>query len=229
MIEPVGGVLGRDPRLLEAMQTARQTSALLSTLPGPNLGFFSAPAPPQVLAGPAATAAPTPGPGPYSPVGTRERLNVPLLEAMQTGRETSALLSGLMGPGQRVFPAPVPPAFAPAQQPAAGAGPAALPRAGVPLLEAEQQGRITSALLSGLAGPGAGAGRATPFARSAVAGDPLATMRTAQEILQSIGTAPPSLQSRQIANDAYQMEVQAQRHLDAERAAGPGRRWDWFA
>ena len=105
-----------DTQLQEMIQAGRQTSALLSLMPGPNLGFFQAPSPLQLGAGKGALLAPSFGPGAFSPTGGREQLDVPLLETMETGRETSTLLSGLTGPGARAFPAPVPPAFEPRQR-----------------------------------------------------------------------------------------------------------------
>jgi hypothetical protein len=143
------------PQVQQALARGRQASALLSTLPGPNLDFFAPPVPPG---GTQAFAAPARGPGAFSPVGARERLNVPLLEQVQAGRVTSSLLSSLWGPGERVFRGPVPPQFAAGA--AAGAAPAtatpALPPTAAPLLEAEQRGRTTSALLSALTPAAAG-------------------------------------------------------------------------
>ena len=206
-------------RLQEMMQTGRETSALLSTLPGPNLSFFQAPA--------------------AFPTAPGRQLNVPLLESMQAGRETSTLLSTLMGPGQRAFAAPAPPEFAPRREaPRAGAQAApagALPPAGARLLETEQAGRETSALLSGLTPPAKPGGS---FAVSAPAhgamgypsGDALAAMRTAQEVMQAVGTAAPSAQNMRIATEAYRMEARAQRdYIRGAAAQGGNGMWEWFA
>jgi len=206
-------------RLQEMMQTGRETSALLSTLPGPNLSFFQAPTALQTAPG--------------------RQLNVPLLESMQAGRETSTLLSSLMGPGQRAFAAPAPPEFAPRRE-APGAGAQAvpagtLPPAGARLLETEQAGRETSTLLSGLtppAQPGGSFGVSAP-ARGTMgypSGDPLAAMRTAQEVIQAVGSAPPSAQNMRIATEAYRMEARAQRdYIRGAAAPGGDGKWEWFA
>jgi hypothetical protein len=83
----------------QALARGRQAAALFSTLlpaaPG-GAQFFSAPAR---------------GAGAYSPAGTRERLNLPLLKEMQAGRVTSNLLD--------VFHGQVSPLFAPQQRGAA--------------------------------------------------------------------------------------------------------------
>ncbi len=229
-------------RLAQALQAGREASALLSTLPGPNLSFFRPPAPSPPgprQEGFAPEAASGGGPG--------RRLNVRLMETMQAGRETSALLSTLMGPNTRAFPAPVPPEFAPRQgalTPVAGNGAApgqavpgqvgnALPREGARLLEAEQTGRTNSTLLSGLMAPRQAGGlyQASPFARpgvGSVGGDALATMRTAEQIMQAVAGTPPSFQNARIANEAYQMETRAQRE-ESQRAAGRIGTWEWFA
>jgi len=221
-----------DARLARVMQTGRETSALLSTLAGPNLSFFPPPAlPPGVQAqqGLAAAGGPAAGQG--------QRLNVPLQEAMQTGRTTSALLSGLMGSNERAFPAPEPPAFTQRQAAPGGVAPAAantLPREGARLLETEQAGRTTSTLLSGLMAPGqtAGSPRTMTFAQHAAAngaGQALSAMRTAEQVMQDVGTATPSMQNMRIANEAYQMEAQAQRDFQTQRLAGRAGSWEWFA
>lgn len=238
------------PQVLQMMQRGRETSALLSTLPGPNLGFFQPPAPPPGFTATGQTAGGLPGPQP--------RINAPLFEMEQQGRVTSALLSPLMGPNmmdqnmmgqnERVFPAPTPPAFAaanatgqaanPAGVMASAAGPnpggpqaiaaggapgsAPLPRAGAQLLETEQTGRETSALLSGLMG--STRGPSVGFA----AGDPQAAMRTAQEVIQAVGSAAPSALNTRIANEAYQMEAQAQQQY-TQKAVNGGGNWEWFA
>ena len=200
-----------DMRLQEEVQAGRETSALLSMLPGPNLGFYPPPSPPQFLAGRESLSAPAFGPGAFSPSGSRERLNVPLLETLQTGRETSTLLSGLAGPGPRAFPAPTPPAFDTARgtfAPPAGAGaaaPGALPRAAAPLLEAEQQGRISSALFSALEEPGT------------------------REVAPTAGAALPAAPGTRFAREAYQAENQARRDQWMGDATGPARRWEWQA
>ena len=211
-------------QLQELIQTGRENSALLSTLPGPNLSFFQAP-------GPAGAGFPQ-GPLGGGAPGTRQ-LNVPLLETEQTGRVSSTLFSALMGPNRRAFQPPMPPVFA---APANGAGTtpgftgaastAALPPAGAPLLEAEQAGRTTSTLLSGLMGPGrppAGSFGVSGYA----SGDALGAMRTAQDVLQAVSAGPPSAQDMRIANEAYRMEAQAQ--LDYTRGAGGPGNWEWFA
>ncbi len=223
-------------QLLQAEQAGRQTSALLSTLPGPNMSFFQAPAPPVGMGGAGQQGFAAAGAG----AGPGQRLNVPLLETMQQGREASTLFSGLEGPNPRAFPAPVPPAFA--QGGAAGTAPGAappagptVPRAGAQLLETEQAGRTTSTLLSSLAGPGPApgfAGAASPFARptvGAVSGNAMAAMRTAEQVIQDVGTAAPSAQNMRIANEAYQMEAQAQRDFETQGAVGRMGTWEWFA
>ena len=200
------------------MQQGRETSALLSTLPGPNLSFFQPAMPPQGFGGGQAA---------------QGRVNAPLMEMEQQGRTASALLSPLMGQTQRTFQPPAPPVFtgqnaagAGAQaQPAGGQGMAAapLPPAGARLLETEQAGRTTSTLLSGLMGSPQPAGAAGPT------GDSLTTIRAAQEVIQAVGTTAPSAANMRIANEAYQMEAQAQQQY-AQGVAGQGQgRWEWFA
>lgn len=230
-------------QLQQVMQAGRETSALLSTLPGPNRSFFQPPAPPPGIS--------AQGPAGRGPAGT-QRLNAPLLETMQTGRETSALLSALMGPNQRAFQAPTPPAFAAPQNQAGlqanaagsagAAGPLAagpitsgnLPRAGAPFLETEQAGRVTSALLSSLTNPGrpgesAGLNTFAQPAGGVASDDPMATLRTAQEVIQAVGTASPSSLNMRIANDAYQMEAQAQRAMENQQTPRRTGSWEWFA
>ncbi len=227
MIGPIDTFSRPNTRLMETMQAARESSALLSTLPGPNLSFFQPPALPPFAQREKALAAPAFGPGAYSPA----RLSVGLLETQQTGREASTLLSALMGPNERAFRAPVPPLFAQQRPSAAGY---ALPRSGAPLLEEELQGRVTSTLLSGLMGAPRGSGPSafSPFATptlGTVSGNSLAGLRTAEEIIQVLGSAPPSPLNWRIASDAYQMEAQAQRDLERQQAAGSVRRGEWFA
>ncbi|MGA2615662.1 MAG: hypothetical protein ABSG38_19655 [Spirochaetia bacterium] len=243
-----GASAGQRPnfRLQQMMQAGRETSALLSTLPGPNLSFFQ---PPTLPPGVAAQ-----GPAGGGSAGT-QRLNAPLLETMQRGRETSAFLSTLVGPNQKAFQAPTLPAFAAPQNQAgpqanaAGApgaagpletrplatGPLAsgnLPRAGASLLRAEQAGRTTSTLLSALNGTSQPGGSfVSSFAQPVVgypSGDSLAAMRTAQEVIQAVGTSAPSEQNMRIANEAYQMEAQAQQDYTRKAAEGQGS-WEWFA
>ena len=242
--------LRMNAQLQQALQTGRETSALLSTLPGPNLGFFQPPAPFQgaQLQGPPATGAG----GAAGVAGPGRRPNLQLMETMQTGRETSTLLSSLMGPNQRAFPAPTPPAFAASRAFAAapafagaptGPGNAAgafaagpLPRAGARLLETEQAGRVSSRLLSGLTGPAQPGGSfgVSSFAQPVVgyaSGDSLAAMRTAEEVIQDVGSATPSAQNMRIATEAYRMESQAQQDYIRRAAGGAGGHgmWEWFA
>jgi hypothetical protein len=218
------------PQLLRMMQQGRETSALLSTLPGPNLSFFQPPAPP-----PGFTAN---GQAPGGLAGPGQRVNAPLFEMEQQGQVTSALLSPMMGPNmmgqnQRVFPAPTPSTFVGAAPASTTENPSPLRRAGAQLLEAEQAGRETSTLLSGLMGSvrpvgssgissfaGPGAGSAT--------GDSPAAMRPAEKVIQAVGTASPSVMNMRIANQAYQMEAQAQQD-HTQRAANGGPTWEWFA
>ena len=243
--------LRMNAQLQQALQTGRETSALLSTLPGPNLGFFQPPAPFQgaQLQGPPAAGAG----GAAGVAGPGRRPNLQLMETMQTGRETSTLLSSLMGPNQRAFPAPTPPAFAASRAfaaapafagaPAGPGGNAAgafaagpLPRAGARLLETEQAGRVSSRLLSGLAAPAQPGGSfgVSTFAQPVVgyaSGDSLAAMRTAEEVIQDVGSATPSAQNMRIANEAYRMESQAQQDYIRRAAGGAGGHgmWEWFA
>ncbi|MGA2764748.1 MAG: hypothetical protein ABSG17_15465 [Spirochaetia bacterium] len=230
-------------QLQQALQSGRETSALLSALPGPNMSFFKPPAPPlqsaRLQGQPAAGAAGAAGPG--------QRPNLQLMETMQTGRETSTLLSSLMGPNQRAFSAPTPPAFAASRAfAAAPAGPGGnagavaagpLPRAGARLLETEQAGRVSSTLLSGLTTPPAQPGGSfgvSSFAQPVVgfaSGDSLAAMRTAEEVIQAVGSARPSAQNMRIATEAYRMESQAQQDYIRRAAGGAGGQgmWEWFA
>jgi len=109
-----------------------------------------------------------------------------------------------------------------------------LPREGARLLETEQAGRTTSTLLSGMTAPGQPAGSPRPmaFAQPAAAvgaGGALSAMRTAEEVMQAVGTATPSAQNIRIANEAYQMEAQAQRDFQTQRAARSAGTWEWFA
>jgi rRNA processing protein Krr1/Pno1 len=53
-------------------------------------------------------------------------------------------------------------------------------------------------------------------------------MRTAQEVIQAVGTSAPSEQNMRIANEAYQMEAQAQQDYTRKAAEGQGS-WEWFA
>jgi hypothetical protein len=221
------------PRVLQMMQQGRETSALLSTLPGPNLGFFQPPTTLQGFGGAAPAAGGLPAAQP--------RINAPLMEEELQGRTTSALLSPLMDQNRRVFQPPTPPIFAGgnAAGAARGAGAAGftpqtagaqgaaapLPRAGAQLLETEQAGRTTSALLSGVMGfqqPAGAFGAPSPMA-----GDSLTTMRAAREVIQSVDTAAPSAANMRIANEAYQMEAQAQQQY-TQGVAGQGN-WEWFA
>lgn len=219
-----------DARLARALQTGRETSALLSTLPGPNMSFFQ---PPAALPGAPARqgAASTLGAG-------LQRPNVPLQEAMQTGKTTSALLSTLRGPNERAFPAPVPPAFEQRRGAQGVTAPGAadrLPREGARLLETEQAERTASTLLSGLTAPGQGVGSAgtmtfaEPGAGATGASNALSAMRTAEQVMQAVGTAAPTVQNMRIANEAYQMEAQAQRDFLTQRAAGGAGTGEWFA
>jgi hypothetical protein len=217
-------------QVLQMMQQGRETSALLSTLPGPNLSFFQPPGQP-----PGFTAN---GQPPGGLAGPGQRVNAPLLQMEQQGQVTSALLSPMMGPNmagqnQRVFPAPTPPTFAGANPAGTMTNPAPFRRAAAQLLESEQAGRETSALLSGLMGsvkPAASSrisSLAGPGAGSAT-GDSLAAMRTAEEVIRAVGTASPSAMNMRIANQAYQMEAQAQQDY-SQRAANGGQTWEWFA
>jgi hypothetical protein len=252
------------PRVLQMMQQGRETSALLSTLPGPNLSFFQPPAPPQGFGGPVQAGPAQAAGGPGGLAGARPRLNVPLLEMEAQGGVTSALLSPLMGTNQRAFQAPTPPVFAaPNAGAAAGTGPglqaagaqatgfqatgvqaagmqavppqgagAAIPRTGAQLLETEQAGRTTSRLLSGLMGSPqqAGAFGVSSFAGPTAgyaAGNSLAAMRTAEEVIQAVGTSSPSSANMRIASEAYQMEARAQQQY-TQGVAGQGN-WEWFA
>jgi len=251
-IEPINGVSLRpellaprrqnqtqqpNPRLQEMIQAGRSTSALLSTLPGPNLSFFQPAAPPQGVL-------PASGPTAGGPSAPQQRLNAPLLEMEQQGRVASVLLSPFMGQNERAFPAPSPAVFGErngaglstsamsggAPSSAASLTSARLPPAGAQLLETEQTGRTTSALLSGLAGPGNSFGRPALMQPSVGAAgvNSLSTMRAAEEVIQAVQTTPPSPLNTRIANEAYQMETQAQQEY-TRRAADGERNWEWFA
>jgi len=207
-------------RLQQTMQQRRLDSAMLSTLAGPSSTFFPEAALPPVPGGTGGIAAPPSGPEAYSPIGVRERLNVPLLETMQEGRVSSALFSSLMTPASRFFPPPVPPVLTPPLQgpvaapagppPAQAAGsPSAAPRgvippAATPLLEAEQQGRVASALLSGVMRPGA--------EWSWEMGPP--------------ATSGPVV-SPYFATQAYRTEMNAPRGAE-NPATGASNGWQWF-
>ena len=151
-----------DARLQEMIQAGRQTSALLSCLPGPNLGFFQAPSPLRLR--------PEKGLSwPRHTVRTHSRQPEPGRSSTsrswrpwrQAGRPRPCS-SGLTGPGRGPSRLLFRRLSSPDREhlpraPATGAGAAAaasgtLPRASAPLLEAEQQGRISSTLFSGLAG-----------------------------------------------------------------------------
>jgi len=108
-------------QVLEGQQQERENGTLFSSLPGAAHPFFTAPDLLATAAGAGPFPAPQAGPGAYSPVGARERLNVPLIETMQTGRETSALLSMVMQPASRVFTAPTPQMTVPLVMSAGGA------------------------------------------------------------------------------------------------------------
>jgi len=220
------------PQVLQMMQQGRETSALLSTLPGPNLSFFQPAVPPQGFGGAGQTAG--------GALGGQPRINAPLMEMEAQGRTASALLSPLMGQNQRAFQPPTPPVFAgptpagaAAQAPTAGTQAAAnpLPPAGAQLLETEQTGRTTSTLLSGLMGPQQPAGflgATGPAAGPGNVGESLTAMRAAQEVIQAVGTAAPSTADMRIASEAYQMEAQAQQQY-VQGVASQGPRWEWFA
>jgi hypothetical protein len=57
----------------------------------------------------------------------------------------------------------------------------------------------------------------------------LSAMRTAQEVMQAVGTAAPSAENSRIANEAYQMEARAQSDLQRGRAAAGGGTREWTA
>ena len=57
----------------------------------------------------------------------------------------------------------------------------------------------------------------------------LSAMRTAQEVMQAVGTAAPSADNSRIANEAYPMESRAQRDLQRGRAAPSGGTREWMA
>ncbi len=80
-----GGVSRPNAALLEAMQASRNTSALLTSLTGPDGSFFP-------IRSPFATM-------PQNPNGS-VRPNAALLEAFQAGRQSAALFGGLAGPGE---------------------------------------------------------------------------------------------------------------------------------
>ena len=144
--------------------------------------------------------------------------NPALLETLQTGRETSALLSSLSGPGDRFFRAPSPPALAPQGQPRTQ-------RPSVALLETLQTGRETSALLSSIMAPTAGV-------RSPVSSgfsNPGAALTSAEEMLSATETGQPSAQNSRIAHDAYLMEVRAQRQLEQRALMGAAPTHGWMA
>jgi hypothetical protein len=183
-------------------------------------------------AGPQAVDPGVPG-GTAAPV-IGQRTYLRLQELMQTGRQDSALLSTLPGPNPSFFQAPGPAEAGFLQGPAGAGGREGRPL-NMPLLEAERTGSVTSTLLSGLMAPGrplGGSIEASPFAQQPAAGfpsgDALNAMRTAQEVLQTVGVGLPSTQDMRIAVDAYRMETQAQ--LDyARRAAGGAVTQEWFA
>ena len=233
-IEPVNRVTMRpditaprrpDFRLQEMMQTGRETSALLSTLPGPNLSFFRPAAPLQGI---------SPSGAEGGGVSAPRRLNAPLLETEQQGRVAAALLSPLMGQNERTFQAPTPPSFVRGANEgqaasAVGGGAPLLPRAGAQLLETEQSGRTTSALLSGLMGPGQTGGVLSQPNAGAGSGSALSAMRAAEGVIEAVETTSPTPLNTRIANDAYQMEMQAQRQ-HTSNAVGPSEKnWEWFA
>lgn len=144
--------------------------------------------------------------------------NPALLEAMQSGRETSALLSSLMGPGGRFFPAPSPAALGTPGQPWTQ-------RPNASLLETLQSGRKTSALLSSVMAPAAGVRPPD----SSVFTNPQAALTSAEEILGATETGRPSIQNSRIAHDAYLMEVQAQRQLEQRALVGSVPAHEWMA
>jgi hypothetical protein len=53
-------------------------------------------------------------------------------------------------------------------------------------------------------------------------------MRTAQEVIQAVGTAAPTALNMRIANEAYQMEAQAQQDY-TQKAVNGQSTWEWFA
>jgi hypothetical protein len=166
----------------------------------------------------------------------------------QQERVASALLSPLMGQNEQAFPAPTPPAFGEGYHAGlstsarSGGAPSSaasltfspLPPAGAQLLETEQMGKTTSALLSGLTGPSQAG---SPFGGSTFAqpttgtgsASSLFAMRAAEEVLQAVETTSSSLLNARIANDAYQMELQAQQeHMKVAAGTEQGN-WEWFA
>ena len=129
--------------------------------------------------------------------------NVSLQEARQSGRVSSALLSSLMGPGERFFPAPSPQGLAPAE-------PSAAQHPDAALLETLQSGKVSSALFSSLMGPG---DRFFPA--------PVLSVAT--------GMAGPGIQDKRLARDAYVLEAQAQRQAEQRALMGTDFGHEWFA
>ncbi len=154
------------------------------------------------------------------------RPNLALLEAMQAGRETSALLSSLSAPVGSLFTA----AFRPALTPPGQSIPQPQRRA---LFEAMQAGRENAALFSSLMGPAPGA-RSDGFSAvvrgqgSSNVANPRADLARAEEILSATQTGQPSIAASRIAQEAYLMEIQAQSQIQ-QGSIGSSWLHEWFA
>jgi hypothetical protein len=143
--------------------------------------------------------------------------NLALQETLQAGRVSSTLLSSLMAPDGRFFRAPAPLALP-------SAGQAGAQRPNLPLQEALEAGRVDSALLSGIMAP-------TPPSRpwgSMMSTGPQSTLTTAEEIMGAASVGPPSVQKSRIAQEAYQMEIQAQRQIEQRALMGTDFGHEWF-
>jgi len=174
-----------------------------------------------------------------------------VLEAQQQGRENAVLLASLPGAARPAFQLPdVLPLSGAGSFPAPRSGPGAYSPTGarerlnVALLETLQARRQTSALISAAAspaGPPYSRPAFSPFQplrpasapRIASAGSSLAELAAGEEITTALAAAPSNATSRRVANEAYQMELDAQQQLQQQllqrQAAGASNRWEWFA
>jgi hypothetical protein len=145
---------------------------------------------------------------------------------MQANRETSALLSSLMAPGDNFFQAPSPRAAMYQEQ-------STPRRPSLALLESVQAGKATSALLSSVMGPAPGirsfdSPAAMKNQGNAVFANPQAALTNAEDIIRAVGKGQPWIQDGGVAHLAYLMETQAQRQVD-QRSMGGNLMHEWFA
>jgi hypothetical protein len=155
--------------------------------------------------------------------GGLPRSTIALLESLQAGSLTSALLSSLASRPERAFSSTSPLALMLNGQ-SAPLGPNGA------LLESLHAGRQTATLLSSLTSPTVSLGPLPSFATrvDAAFGNRPAEVALAEQLIRANGVREPSVEGRSSAQRAYIQELQA--HL----GSGPellGSEWphEWFA